>query len=209
MIKAIVFDMDGVLIEAKDWHYQALNKALKLFGFEIARTEHLTTFDGLPTRTKLEMLSTERDLPRELHGFINEMKQIYTTEIVYTSCKPRFNHEYALARLKGMGFKIGVASNSIRSTIDLMMMKANLARHLDVVISNEDVAHAKPHPEMYEKAMAQLGVSPADCLVVEDNDNGIRAARAAGAHVLEVGNVSDVTYANVMAAVEGANRSTR
>jgi beta-phosphoglucomutase len=53
MIKAVVFDMDGVLIEAKDWHYEALNRALKLFGYEISRYEHLTTFDGLPTRRKL------------------------------------------------------------------------------------------------------------------------------------------------------------
>ena len=59
-IKAIIFDMDGVLIEAKDWHYEALNQALKLFGFTISRYDHLVTFDGLPTRKKLEMLSMEK-----------------------------------------------------------------------------------------------------------------------------------------------------
>ncbi|WP_244574490.1 HAD hydrolase-like protein [Cohaesibacter sp. ES.047] len=75
-IKAIIFDMDGVLIEAKDWHYEALNRALLLFGYEISRFDHLTTYDGLPTRKKLEMLSAERNLPRSLHSFINEMKQI-------------------------------------------------------------------------------------------------------------------------------------
>jgi beta-phosphoglucomutase-like phosphatase (HAD superfamily) len=96
VIKAIIFDMDGVLIEAKDWHYEALNRALSLFGFEISRYDHLTTYDGLPTRKKLEMLSLEADLPRELYDFINEMKQIYTMEIVHAQCKPRFVHEYAL-----------------------------------------------------------------------------------------------------------------
>ena len=75
MIKAIIFDMDGVLIEAKDWHYEALNKSLRLFGYEISRIDHLATYDGLPTRKKLEMLSIERGLPIELHGFVNEMKQ--------------------------------------------------------------------------------------------------------------------------------------
>lgn len=78
MIKAIVFDMDGVLIEAKDWHYEALNRALRLFGFEISRYDHLTTFDGLPTKRKLQILSAEHDLPAKLHDFINEMKQQYT-----------------------------------------------------------------------------------------------------------------------------------
>ena len=69
MIKAVVFDMDGVLIDAREWHYVALNRALALFGMEISRADHLTTFDGLPTRRKLEILSTTENLPRELHGF--------------------------------------------------------------------------------------------------------------------------------------------
>ena len=56
-IKAVLFDMDGVLIDAKDWHYEALNKALGLFGMEINRYDHLNTFDGLPTKVKLQMLS--------------------------------------------------------------------------------------------------------------------------------------------------------
>ena len=71
--------MDGVLIDAKEWHYEALNKALALFGYQISRYEHLVTYDGLPTRKKLEMLSMEQGLPVQLHSFINEMKQLYTT----------------------------------------------------------------------------------------------------------------------------------
>jgi beta-phosphoglucomutase-like phosphatase (HAD superfamily) len=73
-IKAILFDMDGVLIEAKDWHYEALNRALRLFGMPISRFDHLTSFDGLPTLRKLELLTLERGLPKQLHIFINEMK---------------------------------------------------------------------------------------------------------------------------------------
>ena len=97
-IKAIIFDMDGVLIDAKDWHYEALNKALRLFGLEISRYDHLVTFDGLPTKDKLILLSMESNLPESLHSFINEMKQIYTMEIVYAKCKPTFYHQYALSR---------------------------------------------------------------------------------------------------------------
>ena len=76
-IKAVLFDMDGVLIDAKEWHYEALNKALNLFGYNIERYEHLTSFDGLPTSVKLEKLTVEKGLPRSLHKFINEMKQKY------------------------------------------------------------------------------------------------------------------------------------
>lgn len=198
MIKAIIFDMDGVLIEAKDWHYEALNRALSLFGFEISRYDHLTTYDGLPTRKKLEMLSLEADLPRELHDFINEMKQIYTMEIVHAQCKPRFVHEYALSRLKSKGYKLGVASNSIRNTIEVMMEKASLNRYLDLMLSNEDVSSPKPDPEIYQKAIAQLGLRPEECLIVEDNENGVRAAIASGAHVLVVRDTEEVNFSNIM-----------
>ena len=125
-IKAIIFDMDGVLIEAKDWQYEALNQALELFGFTISRYDHLVTFDGLPTRKKLEMLSLEKGLPNGLHKFINHMKQIYTMEHVYMKCKPLFNHQYALSRLKHEGYGLALASNSVRITIDMMMEKADL-----------------------------------------------------------------------------------
>jgi beta-phosphoglucomutase-like phosphatase (HAD superfamily) len=89
-IKAIIFDMDGVLIDAKDWHYEALNRALGLFGMEISRYDHLVSYDGLPTKKKLEMLSLERGLPYSLHEFINEIKQQYTMELVYTKCNRFF-----------------------------------------------------------------------------------------------------------------------
>jgi beta-phosphoglucomutase len=198
MIKAVIFDMDGVLIEAKDWHYEALNRALSLFGFEITRHQHLTSYDGLPTRKKLEMLSLEGSLPFELHGFINEMKQNYTMEIVHAICKPSFVHEYALSSLKAMNFKLGVASNSIRNTVEVMMQKASLTGYLDLMISNEDVTRGKPDPEMYIKSIEFFNLQPSECLIVEDNENGIKAAVASGAHVLQVSEVSDVNLENIL-----------
>ncbi|NDJ28147.1 HAD family hydrolase [Campylobacter sp. MIT 12-8780] len=196
-IKAVIFDMDGVLIEAKDWHYEALNKALKLFGMEITRFEHLTTFDGLPTKDKLKMLSLDRNLPESLHDFINELKQQYTMEMVYSLCKPRFHHQYALSKLKNEGYKMAVCSNSIRNSIDLMMKKSALENYLDFYISNEDVKKGKPDPEMYVKAIKRLNLKPKECMIIEDNENGIKAARASGANVMVVGEVDEVNYENI------------
>ena len=205
MIRGVVFDMDGVLIEAKDWHYAALNRALRLFGHEISRHEHLTTFDGLPTKKKLEMLSVDRGLPQELHSFINEMKQIYTMELVHQLCRPRFTHEYALSRLKQAGMKLAVASNSVRNTLEVMMQKASLAGYLDAMLSNEDVSRSKPDPEIYLKSMTLLGLAPHETLVVEDNENGIRAARASGAHVLVVGSVDEVNLQAIQQRIAECN----
>lgn len=197
-IKAVIFDMDGVLIEAKEWHYEALNKALGLFGMEISRYDHLVTYDGLPTKQKLEMLSTERGLPLELHEFINDMKQQYTLEIVYAQCKPRFYHEYALSRLKQKGYKLAVASNSIRKTVQIMMEQSALLDYMDFYLSNQDVKLGKPNPEIYTKAIQKMGLSPQECLVVEDNEKGIQAAKASGAWLMEVDEVEDVNYQNIM-----------
>jgi len=191
--KAVIFDMDGVLIDAKEWHYEALNRALGLFGYHINRYEHLVTFDGLPTRHKLAMLTKDRGLPAGLHEVINGLKQKYTMEIVHRECKPLFQHEYALSRLKSRGYKLAVASNSVRNSVEIMMHKSGLDRFLDAMVSNEDVRHAKPDPEIYLMAMELLGVKPEECLVVEDNENGIQSARAAGCQVMIVQDVLDVT----------------
>jgi HAD superfamily hydrolase (TIGR01509 family) len=206
MIKAIVFDMDGVLIDAREWHYEALNRALRLFGMEISLFDHVTTFDGLPTKRKLEILSATRGLPVSLHPFINDMKQQYTTEIIQTRCKPTFGQEYALSRLRLAGYRLAVASNSVRSTVELMMAKAELDGYFDLMISNQDVRAHKPDPEMYELAIAKLGVLPRETLIVEDNENGIKAATASGAHVKEVAGVEDVTLRSLVATIERCER---
>tara|TARA_B100001248_G_scaffold262670_1_gene260712 strand:- start:459 stop:1088 length:630 start_codon:yes stop_codon:yes gene_type:complete len=196
-IKAVIFDMDGVLIEAKDWHYEALNKALGLFGTTISRYDHLVTYDGLPTKKKLEMLSVERGLPRRLHSFINRLKQKYTIDAVHKYCKPTFHHQYALSKLKSDGYKVAVCSNSIRQSIEIMMDKADLMPYLDFFLSNQDVEKPKPAPDIYNLAIKKLEVNPDECLIVEDNENGVKAAMASNAHLLKVEDVNEVNLDNI------------
>lgn len=198
-IKAVIFDMDGVLIDAKEWHFEALNQALAVFGMAISRYDHLVTFDGLPTRKKLQMLTMERGLPPSLHGLINEMKQQCTMKMVHTQCAPRFVHQFALSRLHRRGLKLAVCSNSIRDTVSAMMQKTDLLRFLDFFLSNQDVRHGKPDPEIYQLAISRLGLLPHECLVVEDNANGILAAQRAGAQVMQVATVDEVNLSNILA----------
>lgn len=196
-IKAIVFDMDGVLVDAKDWHYEALNRALNLYGKNISREEHLSVYDGLPTKKKLEMLSERHGFDIPLHQVINDLKQMYTLDLVEVYCEPSTGHIEALSRLKEEGYRLGVASNSVRNSVETMMKRCELSEYLDVMLSNEDVKNAKPAPDIYLKAAEKLGVLPGECLVLEDNKNGIEAARAAGCHVLVVATTADVNYQNI------------
>jgi HAD superfamily hydrolase (TIGR01509 family) len=205
-IAGIIFDMDGVLIDAKEWHFEALNRALGLFGHVIRRADHLSSYDGLPTRRKLEMLTRERGLPRGLHGLIGELKQQYTTELIHLRCKPTFAHQYALSNLRALGYKLAVASNSVRSTVQLMMEKSDLASYLDLTLSNQDVSKPKPDPEIYATAIARLGMRPEQCLIVEDNEHGLQAARAAGGHVMAVQGVEDVNLPKVLEEIRRVER---
>lgn len=191
-IDTVIFDMDGVLIDAREWHFQALNDALELFGFSIDRQSHETRFDGLPTRVKLEILSEELGLPRSLHPVINTVKQERTLRIAAANCYPRPQHLILIAALKRGGVKVGVATNSIRQTTESMLDYAGLLPLLDVIVTNQDVTKAKPDPEIYLLAMERLEASPSRTLVVEDNPNGVAAARSAGCQVEVVANPEDV-----------------
>jgi beta-phosphoglucomutase len=201
-ITAVVFDMDGVLVDAREWHYVALNKALDLFGYAITPEDHETQFNGLPTRKKLEILSMKNGLPSSLHLFINDLKQKYTVELIHKYCRPVFKHEFTLQQLKQENYKIGLASNSIMATIDLMMEKTSLKKYLDSVISAENVVNGKPDPEIYLKIFERLAVDPCNVVVVEDNENGIIAATEAGAHVLKVEDPSEVNIDRILSFIE-------
>lgn len=205
-IKAILFDMDGVLIDAKEWHYEALNKALEPFGVAISRSEHISTYDGLPTSQKLLMLSDEKGLPREMHAQINAIKQQYTCEMMENLCKPNLVHQHALASLKKLGYKLAVCSNSIKSTVNTMVQKAGLESYLELQLSNEDVSTPKPSPEIYTRAMNYFQLEPYECLIVEDNENGIKAAQAAGGHLLVINGVHETNFDNIISTIQRINQ---
>jgi beta-phosphoglucomutase-like phosphatase (HAD superfamily) len=143
------------------------------------------------------MMTKERGLPKGLHRYIDALKQKYTFETIHILCRPMFIHEYAFSRLKKDGYMLAVASNSIRETVDTMIDKACLAQYLEFALSNQDIKNAKPDPEIYVTAIARLGLTPQDCLVVEDNQHGIQAAEGAKAHVMRVETIHDVTYDNI------------
>ncbi len=193
MTKTVLFDMDGVLIDATEWHYEALNESLEIFGFSIPRDEHLNRFNGMTTRSKLEILSAEKNLPRGLHSIISDIKQDRTLRIAAKMCFPNASHLILLSFLKERDIKVGVVTNSIRLTSEFMLEYAGLTKYLDVLITNEDVASPKPAPDGYRLAMKKLESLPEDTVVIEDGDHGIAAAISAGARVVKVSNPGEVS----------------
>ena len=205
-ITCVLFDLDGVLVDATEWHYDALNRALRLFGFDITRYEHLSGYNGLPTKKKLQMLSVEKGLPTALHAMLSRLKQVYTRDEILTRCRPVFEKEYMLSRLRKEGYQLAVCSNSIRESLEMMVHQSGLTEYFEFLASNEDVSRPKPDPEIYTRAMARIGVTPDETLIVEDAPHGIEAARRSGAHVCQVSGFADVEYFRVRAAIDRAER---
>ena len=193
--KLVIYDLDGVLVEAKNIHFDALNEALGN-EYEISWKEHLSTYDGLKTTQKLQMLSDKKGLPIESHTLIWETKQQITLQKL-KKLKPNKTLQSLMSSLVDDGYKIAVCSNSIRKTVLTVLSKLGIMEYMDLVISNEDVKNSKPHPEMYWKAISMMSCLPHETLIVEDSPYGLLAAARSKSHVLRVKNPTEVTHTNI------------
>jgi len=194
-IKLIIFDLDGVLVEAKNIHYDALNEALGK-KYSISWNEHLSTYDGLKTNQKLDMLSERKGLPTELHKDIWNHKQKLTLQKL-KQLEPSEVLIELMDSLVERGYKIAVCSNSIRKTVLTVLSKLGIMEYMDLVISNEDVQNSKPHPEMYWKGISMMSCLPEETLIVEDSPYGLLAAARSKSHILRVKNTKEVTLTNL------------
>ncbi len=198
MIKLIIFDLDGVLVNARELHYHALNKALETVDekYSISRNEHLSKYDGLSTTRKLNMLTEDRGLNKDLHNIIWKLKQDKTKSLI-DSFTPDFRIINILRRLKDVGYSIACCTNSIRETAKLQLIRKGFMEHIDVLYTNQDVNKPKPHPEMYMKCMLHFGVSPKETLIIEDSHHGRKGAIESGGNLCAVKDSDDVTFEKI------------
>ena len=148
MIKLIIFDLDGVLYDSKEYHFEALNNALGEVDqkYVISLKDHLNRFDGLPTSRKLEILSAEKGLPNSEHKNIWNRKQ-QITELLLKNISEDLETRKIIKKLKESNLKIVCCSNSIMSTIETVLKNLNIIDLFDKIYSNEDLINPKPHPK--------------------------------------------------------------
>ena len=203
MIKLVLFDLDGVLIDAKKLHYDALNLALD-DKYYISEDEHTNIYDGRKTKEKLNMLTMNKGLPVELYDQVYTDKQKVTLELI-SQLKPIDEIISLFKELESQHYLIGVCSNSIRRTVLTALAKTELMEYCSVILSNEDVKNSKPHPEMYWKAMSMMGVLPENTLIVEDSPPGLLAAQRSRANYIRVDDPWDVTREKILPNLKGKN----
>ncbi len=191
--KLVIFDLDGVLIDSRDIHYDALNSALVKINpkFFITREEHLSKYDGLGTTMKLKMLTELKGLPVEYHDQVWKEKQRQTIDILQKLSENRTAISI-IKQLKKDGWKIAVASNSIRETIITALNAIGVLGYIEYIVSNEDVKHHKPYPEMYWKCMTALNALPQNTIIVEDSHIGRQGAIASGGHLYGIKDADDL-----------------
>lgn len=198
-IKFIIFDLDGVLLEAKEIHFNALNSALKEIDdkFIISWEEHLSKYDGLKTNQKLKLLTEDKGLPKLFYEKIWKHKQDLTIKYI-NQIKPSSDLIECLKKLNEDGYKIGCCTNSIRKTTYVALKNLDIIQYFDILLSNDDVRNSKPHPEIYWKAMSMFDFFPDETLIVEDSPHGLLAANHSKANLYRVKKPKDVTYSNIV-----------
>lgn len=202
-IKLVIFDLDGVLVDSREHHFVALNRALEAVQPDcvISKREHLQQYDGLSTLKKLDKLSTEKGLNRTLHQSIWEQKQRLTFQVIEEMLSEDPIILSLFQKLKSDNYKIYVCSNSIRETVKLILLKMGLMRFVDAFISNQDVLSPKPHPEIFWQAMTRERVLPSETLIIEDSYVGRSAAIASGANLCAVKSPAEVTIDKIYQAM--------
>lgn len=189
-INAVLFDMDGVLVDACEWHREALNEALIIHDHKpISIEDHYKTYNGLPTKRKLRLLGIDE---REI-DIIEKNKQRITMEIVNERCLPNTKIIKTLEYLKSQSLKLGCVTNSVEFTTKQILAKSEILEYFDIVVTNNDVKRNKPFPDCYLFACEALNMSPKNVLVIEDNPKGIQSAIDAGCNVRVLFDIKDLT----------------
>ncbi len=192
-LKLVIFDLDGVLVDACEWHYVALNRALKqVSNYQISLEDHESTFNGIPTREKLRILTEIEAISEDDHNKIYEIKQDITKDIIKKYSTVRSEKIKMIKALKERGLNVCCFTNSIRETAELMLSTSGVIDLFDMIVTNQDVENPKPNPEGYLKILSHFNIAPDRTVIVEDSPKGIEAAILSGCNVIGVKNAEDV-----------------
>jgi HAD superfamily hydrolase (TIGR01509 family) len=209
MIKAIAFDLDGVLLDSKQLHFEAFNMAVaKMLGkdFCISREDHLRFYDGLPTFKKIDVLQELKGLKfnNSVRGKLWKNKQRFTEKGI-SSIRKSPKLILLFKKLKKENYLAYVATNSVRKTAITALSRLGIKRYIAQVFSSEDVYIPKPHPEIYLRCILAAKCKPKELLVIEDSPTGVAAAAESGAEYFLVQSAQELSSQLIFDILEKKN----
>jgi len=178
-IKAVIFDMDGVISDTQQANSELEALCLKEHGIEISTEELARNYAGIPERDCAEMIFTAHGKKTDFDKFVED-KLAKLTKFSKGKILAVEGALELIENLKNNNFKLAVASSSTSEFIDLVLSELKIKDRFDVLTSGQEVKFGKPNPDIFLLTAEKLGLSPSECIVIEDAKNGIIAAKKAG-----------------------------
>lgn len=179
-IAAVIFDMDGVIIDSEPLQLQSFNTVLGRFGITVSMDEFKKKYMGLRDLQICEKILHDHKLPLTTAEFVKEKRAVYITLLQDGRIKPIPGAVEAIEAIKEQGLPLAIASSSCKEEIDAVTTKFDVKRYFSSIISSHELSNGKPSPDVYLKAAEGLGVQPKSCAAIEDTATGVKSAKAAG-----------------------------
>ena len=184
-MKLVIFDLDGVLARTEHLHTFAFKEAIAYYAPQASGANYLDARDGVRTKDKLARLQKEFNLTPEIIQGIDRRKQALTEQHL-RHIRPNPTIIACLQLLIDNGHTLALASNSRKVNVDIVVNALGLSNMFTLKLTGDDVRNPKPHPEIFMRAMVHFDTQPTNVYIMEDSDAGLTAARATGAHVLQI-----------------------
>lgn len=181
---AILWDLDGVLVNSMEFHYQAYNEVLSPRGVELSRERYLREMIGI--RNYVILRRVLGDFPEEEVMELAEQKEQAFRRLIAGKVKALPGAEPLVRRAREEGLRQAIVSSTPRANIEVMLQSLGLWERFDAIVGEEDATRGKPDPEGFLLAASRLGVAASDCVVIEDAPEGIAAGKAAGMRCIGV-----------------------
>jgi beta-phosphoglucomutase family hydrolase len=181
MLKAVIFDMDGVIIDSEPIHMKLENETYKKLSIEVTGEEH-HSFVGSTSHYMWETLKNKYKLKQTLEELIEYDRSTYFKHLNSKECEITLidGVKELIEELHEKGIKLAIASSSPLNVIEVIAKKFQIEEYFEVFVTGDYVERSKPEPDIFLFAAEKLGVSPENCVVIEDSHNGVRAAKKAG-----------------------------
>lgn len=177
-MKAFIFDMDGVLLDSEPLHFASDMKTMRHFGIQVT-TNELEEFVGMVDREMMTILKRRHNAPHSVPEMMEYQRNTKVAALKASDIGPIDGIRELLAELKARQIKLAVASSSPRKFIDAALSKLEITPYFEIILSGEEVPQGKPAPDIYLETARLLGVTPGNCVVLEDSGAGVKAAKAA------------------------------
>ncbi len=184
-IKAVLFDMDGLMVDTEPVHLKAFNLVFKTYSKYLTEEENAKRYISIPDIDGAKDMVVRFNLPISAEELV-QAKQEKIKQLLKNNVVAQPGLRELLVNLKKDGYKIAIASSSQLETIKIIIDGLKIGSLIDAIASAEEVEHGKPAPDVYLLAAEKLGVSPDACLVLEDAPKGVEAGKAAGMKVFAI-----------------------